>query len=118
MTVQCSTISAAIAWAGSSAFLRLKFENAAAMPTGTIAAITDPMTSSASTKFSAIRMAISGQFASVLSNERRRMSVVLRKRLSIIGNAGELGLFSHFIQPAAAARADAIVQGVDVVRRE
>src|SRR6202022_78756 len=102
----------------SSVFLRSKFENAAAMPTGTTAAMIDPMKSSASRKFSAIRIAIIGQFASVLSRARRRTSVVLRKRPSIIGNAGQLDLPRHPCKPAAQSRADAIVEIVDVIGRE
>src|SRR5260370_5788229 len=118
MSAQCSTMSAAIACAGSSVFLRSKFENTAAMPSGTTAATIDPIKSSTSRKFSAIRSAISGQFASVLSRARRRTSVVLRKRLSIIRHAGQLDLFGHLVQPAAQSRADAIVEIIDVVGRE
>src|SRR2546423_12248961 len=105
--------SAATTWAGFSAFLRSRFENAAAMPTGTIAATIEPMISSTSRKFSAIRIAISGQFASVLSKARRRISVVLRKRLSIIRHAGQLDLHGHLVQAAAQSRPDAVVEIVD-----
>src|SRR5205085_6252382 len=95
-----------------------KFEKPADTAIGMIAATTEPITIRMKTKLSAMRMAISGQLASMLSSPRRSVSVMLRKSLSVIRNARELDLFGHLVQAAAEALPDAIFQVVEEIRRE
>src|SRR5207253_3074615 len=89
-----------------------------AIPNGTMAAKIDATTIITNRMLCAMRMAISGQFASVLSKPRRRTSVVLRKRLPVVGDAGELDLASHLVQTAAQTLADPVGELLHVIRRE
>src|SRR3982750_2341040 len=108
----------AIASMALSRLVMSKFENPAATAIGVIAATTEPIMMSRKTKLSTIRIAISGQLASVVSSPRRSVSVVLRKGLSVIRHARQLDLLGHLVQPAAQALSDAVFEIVGEVRGE
>src|SRR5438093_1304135 len=118
MRGQCSIAIAEIACTALSAFRRSKCESPAATAIGTMAATIEATMMMTKSMLAAMRMAINCQLASVLSRPRRRTSVVLRKRLSIIGDARELDLFRHLIQTTAQARTDPIFQVIGEIRGE
>src|SRR5690348_7707773 len=118
-------MSAATALAGLSAIFNSNLERPPVTAIGMLIAPIEPMTIITNHRLSAMRMAISGQLASMLSKPRRRTSVVLRKSPSVVGDAGELDLFGHFVQAAPQALADAVRERflfdrriVRIVRRE
>src|SRR3954469_23126077 len=121
-SIRCPISQEITAPAGSAELTISSRDKPAATTAGTIATMIAAMTRPTRTRLSAMRSAITGQFAMVESSPRRSTSVMLRFKGccgSVCSRGGDRNAFHrdqlrHLMEPAAQAVAHAVLQALSV----